>query len=172
MIGTHVSVCDCIWPCARNAWVKWNIWLKNQTLHYLWLSITYKSVVFQEYIPAPKKITVQGDQSLAIFNWIEQLFGCNIVHSVRCNFALKHKCTTSAAHLHNLRADLIKTKFNQFFFPWFSVMNTVSCVTSEHVRRKKFLQKQETECLVSNRNSFILGSVLNLLHVRVAWKSC
>jgi len=172
MIGTHVSVCNCIWACARNAWVKWDIWMKNQTLCYLWLSITYKSVVFQEYIPTPKKITIQGEQPLAIFNWIEQLFGCNIVHSVRCNFALKHKCTTSAAHLHNLTADLIKTKLNQSLFPWFSTMNTVSCVTSKHVGRNKFLQKQETMLRVSNCNSFILASDLNLLHVRVTWKCC
>ena len=62
----------------------------------------YESVVFQECIPAPRKINVQDDQTLAIFNWIEQLFRCNIVYSVGCNFALlnhlKHKSTTSTAH--------------------------------------------------------------------------
>ena len=35
-------------PVPERAQVKWDIWIKNQILNYLWLSITYESVVFQE----------------------------------------------------------------------------------------------------------------------------
>ena len=56
----------------------WDIWMKNQTLNYLWLSITYESVVFQEYIPAPKKITLSKVTRHWPFLIGLFLFGCKI----------------------------------------------------------------------------------------------
>ena len=92
--------------------------ISNRKLALVVLNM-WKSSVSRVYNCPQKDNSVYGDQTETDFSRTEQMFGCNIGHSVSCNFALLEHSRTQVSpsfttHLHKLQSWCEK-KINSFF---------------------------------------------------------
>lgn len=103
----------------------------------------WKSIVSRVYNCPQKDNSVYGDQTETDFSRTEQMFGCNIGHSVSCNFALMEHSRTqvspSLQHIYTSYSPGVRKNSIPFFLIRVFFVNTVSYVASEYGDREKFV---------------------------------